>query len=181
MGKPKSESEGVPGKKEKAGGMGIWGWIMVGLLVPVGVLTFNCGRSWAVTQAKTQKLEEEMTRLTLRNSQLAPFYDVLRNRKYQVCNRTADVVTVTWLGAAYNEADQIKMFDSSRCTAWKPLVIQPGENRMVTLSSVQEGCNWNGNVMYFAIAYSRESTEQTTFYEDVEVFRGFDRECHNIQ
>ena len=183
MGKAKKteSGEGAPAPKAKGGGVGITGWILVALLVPVGVMTLNCARSWNVTAVRERKLSEEMAQLGARNSQLAPFYDVLQNRKYQICNRTADTVTVNWLAATYNEADQVKLFDSSRCSGWKPVVLAQGETRFVTLSSVQEGCNWNGNVMYFAIAYTRESTEQITFYEDVEVFRGFDRDCHNIQ
>jgi hypothetical protein len=181
MGKAKEpESEGRP-KKGKVGKIGITGWIMLALLVPLGVMTFNCGRSWNVIAARAATLEAEMAQLTSRNAVLAPFHDVLQNRKYQICNRTADVVTVTWLSTTYNESQQIKIFDSARCTAWKPVVLQPGENRMITLSSSQEGCNWNGNVMYLAIAYTRESAEQTSFIEDIEVFRGFDRDCHNIQ
>jgi hypothetical protein len=185
MGKAKKteshEEEAPKAKKAKGGGVGIAGWIMLALLVPVGVMTLNCARSWNVSAVRERKLAQEMGQLGTRNGQLAPFYDVLQNRKYQICNRTADTVTVSWLAATYNEGDQVKLFESSRCTAWKPIVLAPGENRFATLSSVQEGCNWNGNVMYFAIAYTRESTEQTSFIEDVEVFRGFDRDCHNIQ
>src|SRR5687768_5337612 len=135
MGKSKEpESEDRP-KKAKGSGVGITGWIMLGLLVPLGVMTFNCARSWTVTAAKEKKLNEEMGRLTSRNAVLAPFYDVLQNRRYQICNRTADVVTVNWLSTTYNESEQIKIFDSARCKDWKPVVLQPGENRMVTLSS----------------------------------------------
>jgi hypothetical protein len=182
MAKKKTEhGEEAPPAKAKGGGVGIAGWIMLALLVPAGIMTLNCGRNWNVTAIKERQLSEEMARLSTRNAQLAPFYDVLQNRKYQICNRTADTVTINWLAATYNESDQVKLFESSRCSAWKPVVLAQGESRFLTLSSVQEGCNWNGNVMYFAIAYTRESTEQTTFYEDVEVFRGFDRDCHNIQ
>ena len=170
-------------EKESKGGVGLWGWILLALLVPIGMLTWNCGRNWNVTAVKERKLTEEMAQLTKRNGELEPFYEIMKNRKYQICNRSADVVTLNWLATTYNEQEQIKVFDSSRCTAWKPIVLQPGENRMVTLSSVQPGCNWNGSVMYVTVAYTRETPEQTDFYEDVEVFRVFDkdRECHNIQ
>ena len=179
--KTESDEESAPKAKKAKGGVGIAGWIMLALLVPTGVMTVNCARSWNVVAIRERKLAEEMARLTVRNDQLRPFYDVLQNRKYQICNRSADTVTVNWLAATYNEGDQIKLFDSAHCTAWKPIVLPQGETRFVTLSSVQEGCNWNGNVMYFAISYTRESTEQSSTYEDVEVFRGFDRDCHNIQ
>jgi hypothetical protein len=170
-------------KEAKGGGVGLWGWILLALLVPIGMLTWNCGRNWNVTAVKERELAEEMVRLGDRNRQLAPFYEVLKNRKYQICNRSADIVTLNWLATTYNEGQQIKVFDSSRCQDWKPIVLQPGENRFVTLSSVQEGCNWNGSVMYVTVAYTREKTEQTDFFEDVEVFRVFDadRECQNIQ
>jgi hypothetical protein len=184
MGKSKKTDSGEEApapKKAKGGGVGIVGWILLALLVPAGVMTLNCARSWNAVATRERKLAEEMNQLTTRNAQLAPFFDVFKERNYQICNRTADTITVNWLAAAYAEGDQIKLFESSRCTAWKPVVLAVGETRFVTLSSAQEGCNWNGNVMYFAIAYTRESAEQTTFFEDVEVFRGFERECHNIQ
>lgn len=167
-------------EKGKKGGIGVGSWICLGLLVPVGVLTFNCGRNWNVVRAKKSKLDAEVAALLERNRQLAPFYEVLQNRKYQICNRSQDVVKVKWMAATYNESEKVKLFDSSRCQDWRPVMIQPGENKFVTLSSGQEGCNWNGNVMYFSIAYDKESPEQTTFYETIDVFRGFDRDCHNI-
>jgi hypothetical protein len=181
--KTESEHEGGPEPaKPKGGGVGIAGWIMLALLVPAGVMTMNCARSWSQVVAEERALAADHAKHMELIGRLKPFADVLQGKdKYQICNRTADTVTVTWLAAAYSEADQIKMFESSRCRDWKPVVLAQGENRFVTVSSAQEGCNWNGNVMYFAIAYTRESAEQTTYFEDVEMFRGFDRQCHNIQ
>src|SRR5262245_1905847 len=98
-----SEGEGHGAKAKKKGGIGVASWICLGLLVPVGVLTFNCGRSWNVISTQKSKLDAEVASLMSRNAQLAPFYEVLQNRKYQICNRSPDVVKIKWIAATYNE------------------------------------------------------------------------------
>ncbi|HEX6737762.1 MAG TPA: hypothetical protein VF310_05815 [Vicinamibacteria bacterium] len=178
-----SESEEGAAPKPKGGGVGIAGWIMLALLVPGGIMTTNCARAWSQVAAEERALAQERAQHAEIIARLQPFAYVLEQKsdKYQICNRTADTITVNWLAAAYTEGDQIKMFDSAHCKDWKPVVLPIGENKFINLSSAQEGCNWNGNVMYFAIAYTRESTENTTYFEDVEMFRGFERQCYNIQ
>jgi hypothetical protein len=109
---------------------------------------------------------------------------MLENRRLSVCNRTPDAVNVQWVGAAYNDGRKIWVFDSQRCSDWKESVIASGGNKLLNLSSGEPGCNWNGNVMYFAMKYTRESEEESSAFDFVGVFNvgeSFDRDCYNVE
>jgi hypothetical protein len=151
-------------------------------LVPlVGLLAFNLFRKWNTTRKALQARQTEMQTLTGRNAVLAPAFDVLQNRKFQVCNKSAYPLVVSWVSAAYADGSQLKLFDSARCSAWQDQEVAAGENKNLLLSSTEEGCNWNGNVIYYAIRFSRETEDASVPYSLAGNYRGFDRDCFTVQ
>jgi hypothetical protein len=150
------------------------------LLAPVIYLTARLYGSWSTRRAELNRQSAEFQRLSTRNAELARAYDVLLNRKFQVCNKSAYPVSVQWLSAAYSDGKQLKVFDSARC-GWSDLEVAPGENKNLILSSSQEGCNWNGNVMYYAMRFSKETDEASVAYNVAMPYRGFDRDCFTVQ
>jgi hypothetical protein len=174
---------GAPKKKSNGKFLGLtWGtWVSLALLVPVSVMTFNLYRSWSALNARRAKLGAEHQKRLERNADLSKVFDNLQNKPFQVCNKTADTVTVNWLAVAYQDGRSIKHFDSSLCRDWKPAVLVSGDARFPTLNSDQEGCNWGGEVVYYAMQYTRESEDSVNTINFVGHFKGYDRDCHNIQ
>ena len=112
---------------------------------------------------------------------LAPAFDVLQNRKFQICNKSPHPLNIAWVSAAYSDGRQLKLFDSARCESWRDLEVASGENRSLLLSSTDESCNWNGNVIYYAIRFSKETEDSSLPYSMAGVYRGFDRDCFTVQ
>jgi hypothetical protein len=175
--------EGAAKKKSKGNFLGLtWGtWVAAALMVPVCVMTFNLYRSWSALSGRRGKLYEDHRKRLERNVELGKVFENLQNKAFQVCNKTADTVTVNWLSVAYQDGKGIQYFDSSKCRDWKAPVLVPGDARYPTLNSDQEGCNWGGNVVYYAMQYTRESEDSVNTINFVGHFKGYDRDCHNIQ
>lgn len=175
-------SESAVAKKKSKGLLGLtWGtWIAAAVLVPVCVMTFNLYRSWSELSAKNSSWDTEFAALNARNAVLEKVYSNLQNKAFQVCNRTPDPVTVTWLTVAYQNGQGIQTFDSAACPDWRNQVLAPGDARMFTLNS-QAACNWTGSVVYYAMTYTRESEEALNTINFVGHFKGYDRDCHTIQ
>lgn len=175
-------SEPAAVKKKSKGFLGLsWGtWIAAAVLVPVCVMTFNLYRNWSALRAKVTSWDSDFAALNQRNAELEKVFSNLQNKKFQVCNRTADVVTVQALAAAYHDGRTIRLFDSAKCPDWRPQVLASGDARMFTLNS-QEPCNWGGDVVYYAMTYTRESDEALSTINFAGHFKGYDRDCHTIQ
>lgn len=175
--------EGAPKKKSKGTFLGLtWGtWVAIALLIPVCVMTFNLYRAWSALNGKRSALQEEHQKRLVRNAALSKVFDNLQNKPFQVCNKTADTVTVNWLSVAYQNGKDIKFFDSALCRDYKPAVLVGGDARFLTLNSDQDGCNWDGSVVYYAMQYTRESEDAVNTINFVGHFKGYDRDCHNIQ
>lgn len=175
-------SESAAVKKKSKGLLGLtWGtWIAVAVLVPVCVMTFNLYRSWSELRGRTSSWEAGFATLNERNAVLEKVYSNLQNKAFQVCNRTPDPVTVTWLSVAYQNGQGMQLFDSASCADWRNQLLNPGDARMFTLNS-QAACNWTGSVVYYAMTYTRESEEALNTINFVGHFKGYDRDCHTIQ
>jgi hypothetical protein len=175
-----SDSTAKP--KKSKGFLGLtWGtWVAAAVLVPVCVMTFNLYRSWTVLRTSLRAWDAEFATLNQRNGELEKVFSNLQNKKFQVCNRTADVVTVQTLAAVYHDGKTIKVFDSGMCADWRPQVLVSGDARMFTLNS-QDPCNWNGDVVYYAMTYTRESEEALSTINFAGHFKGYERDCHTIQ
>lgn len=156
-------------------------WIALVLVLPAAALSGHLFRGWNVTRTELEKKTSELQTLSGRNAALSKAYEVLQNQKFQVCNKSPYPIDVTWLSAAYNDGKQIKVFDSSRCSGWTTQEVAAGENKNLLLSSSQEGCNWSGSVMYFAMRFTKETDEASLPYSVVGLYRGFDRDCYNVQ
>jgi hypothetical protein len=175
-----SDSAAKP--KKSKGFLGLtWGtWVAAAILVPVCVMTFNLYRSWGELRRKLGSWNADFVTLNQRNAELEKVFANLQNKKFQVCNRTEDVATVLSLAAVYHDGRVVKVFDSTQCADWRPQVLAPGDARMFTLNS-QEPCNWTGDVVYYAMTYTRESNEEVSTIDFVGHFKGYDRDCHTIQ
>ncbi len=153
-------------------------WIAAGFLLPALGAAGYFGRNWNATRLKLAQGEAEYQALLSRNAVLSKVYDVLQNKKLQVCNKSQDTLKVQWVSAVYHDGKKLRVFDSSRCGAWQEVTLASGDNRVLTLTSAQEGCNWNGAVVYFAMRFSRESEEVIRHYNYVAHYSGFDRDCY---
>ncbi len=152
-------------------------WIALALLLPALAVAGYFGQKWNTTRLKTAKQEAEFQTLQSRNAVLSKVFEVLQNKKFQVCNRSQDTLNVQWVTAVYHDGKRLKVFDSSRCSAWQEVTLAAGDNRVLTLTSGQEGCNWSGAVVYFAMRFTRESEEIIRPYNYVGHWAGFDRDC----
>ena len=117
-----------------------------------------------------------------RNRVLGKVFDNLQNKQFQICNKTADTVTVNWLAAAYQDgqADPVlrqlalPRLEAAGAGAGRcPLPdaqLRPGELQLD-----------HGDVVYYAMQYTRESEDAVNTINFVGHFKGYDRDCHNIQ
>jgi hypothetical protein len=145
------------------------------VLFVVNVILFV---GWFKTMRAYGALQQEKAQLDASNRVLSGAHELLRNKKAQICNRGAEDMRIDWIAASFEEGGRLKSFDSQRCTDWLPIVLKGGSSRTLSLSSTQEGCNWNGSVVFFAMHYSRGTTQS---YHDAGAWMGFDRECYTIQ
>jgi hypothetical protein len=122
-------------------------------------------------------LRQEQAQAEASNLIMADAHRVLANKKTQLCNRSSEDVTLDWISVAYEDAGGLKSFDSQRCADWTPVKVKAGSNRMLALSSAQEGCNWNGSVVFFAMHYTRGESQS---FRDAGAWLGFDRDCYTI-
>lgn len=162
------------------------GTIISGLVtIPILLLTLRWGRTWQEVQAKEHTLTTETATLSKRNLVLSQANGILQNSRFQVCNKTADEqVTVSWIAAVYHDGERLRSFDAARCPGWHPKVLPAGESALLTFSSQQEGCNWNGSVMFYAIHFVRESPDPETpsrSYNMAGRWQGFERDCFTVQ
>ena len=155
--------------------------VVLALLPPVAMLATVLFRKWNTTRRALQSQQQELQTLTARNAILSKAYDVLQNRKFQICNKSPDPLNVVWISAAYSDGQHLKLFDSGRCRGWQDLDIAAGENKNLLLSSTEEGCNWNGNVIYYAMRFSKETPEASLPFSVAGLYRGFDRDCFTVQ
>jgi hypothetical protein len=149
----------------------------------VGYWCFNSYRKWAAQRATEAKLDAEMAALNKSNTVMGNLYDAVTLKKYQVCNKSADQITLNWVVAVYHDNKSMRVFDSDRCQEWKPLVLASGDNKNVLLRTGQPGCNWDGSVIYYAMRYTQENEEEDKFriFTVVGPYQGFERDCYNFQ
>jgi hypothetical protein len=159
------------------------GTVVTGLLSIVLLLAnMVFGVRWCRSNQSLAAIERESETLAVSNAALAPAYDVLRNRNFEICNRTQDEVEVGWVAATYEEAGALKVFDSRRCpTDWQALRLKAGQNRTVNLSSTQEGCNWNGAVIFYAVHLTRISERAAHSYTLADAYRNVEKDCFTIK
>lgn len=155
--------------------------VAIALLPLAALLATSLFRKWDVTRQSLLQGQQELQTLRERNAQLARAYDVLQNRKFQICNKSPHPLSVAWVSAAYSDGQQMKLFDSGRCRSWQAPDIAAGENKTLVLSSTEEGCNWNGNVIYYAMRFSKETDDASLPFSVAGLYRGFDRDCFTVQ
>jgi len=159
-----------------------WSTIIAAVVcMPLAWLCVRTGREWWHVSQHQSEIETEIASLTARNAVLKPASELLQNQKFQVCNKTADPVTIHWLAAVYQDGRRLKLFDPNRCEGWRPQVIPPGAQKMVNFSSPDDACNWSGSVTFFAMRYSRESSDGLTSTIDFAgPWANFDRDCYTV-
>lgn len=155
--------------------------VAIALLPLAALLATFLFRKWNVTRQSLLQGQLELQTLRERNAQLARAYDVLQNRKFQICNKSPHPLSVAWVSAAYSDGQQMKLFDSARCKSWQAPDVAAGENKTLLLSSTEEGCNWNGNVIYYAMRFSKETDDASLPFSVAGLYRGFDRDCFTVQ
>jgi len=151
------------------------------IALPVGLLMMSQFRSWTAVRSELTGKTTEFQGLSSRNAGLSKVYDILQNKKFQICNKSPYPVLVPWLSVGFVDGQQVKVFDSARCTGWQTVEVAAGENKNILFSSSQEGCNWSGNVVYYAIRYTKETDDASMPYNMAGVYRNFDRDCFNVQ
>ncbi len=176
---PADEAAPPPHHKRK----GIhWSTIVAAIVcAPLALVCLRTGREWLHLSRHQAEIENEIASLTARNVVLKPASELLQNQKFQVCNKSPDTVTIPWLAAVYQDGRRLKMFDPNHCDGWRAQVIPPGSQKMINFSSPDEACNWSGSVTFFAMRYSRESSDGLTSTIDYAgPWTGFDRDCYTV-
>ena len=170
----------APGKK-KSFPVPIGTIVALAIALPIGWWTFNSYKKWSNGRAAEAKIDSGLATLRQSNAELSKVFESVALKKYQICNKSADVVTINWVAAAYHDGRTVKIFDSDQCQDFKPLVLNPGDDKSVLLRSSQPGCNWDGSVFYYAMKYSAESEEKFNIFNVVGPYQGFERDCYNVQ
>jgi hypothetical protein len=179
----KNEDEPPTKEAAKAGrGWGLhWSTIVAAVAtLAMVVVTAWAGRAWRAADGTAAALEAELSDSTARNVVLEKAAAILKNEKFEVCNKTADTLTISWVSVAYHDGHQLRRFDSSLCHGWRPQVLNPGDSKALTFSSSEEGCNWSGAVMLYAFNFVRESDEYVRTYNVAGQWTGFDR-CYLVE
>jgi hypothetical protein len=157
--------------------------ICLAVAAPVGWWTFNTYRKWATFRTIEVESDRKLAAQQKRNTELSIVYDAVQLKKFTVCNKTPDVITVNWVGAAFHDGKAVEVFNSDHCQDFKPIVLDPGSDSSVLLRSSQPGCNWDGSVFYYAMRYTQENENEERYriYNMVGPYQGFDRDCYTFR
>jgi len=177
---PAPAAAGEPAKK-KSFPIPISTMIIFAVALPVGYWCFNSYKKWSNFRTAAAKVDSGLAAVRKSNAELSQVYETVALKKYQICNKSADVVTIMWVAAAYHDGKTVKIFDSDQCQDFKPIVMQPGDDTSVLLRSSQPGCNWDASVFYYPMKSSSESEEKFNIFNVVGPYQGFDRDCYNVQ
>jgi hypothetical protein len=172
-----------PSKPPKPKGKSKFGtstWITLAIVLPVLWLTFRGFQRWSRATGRTASFDSEVAARNASNARLKVVYDATQLKRFEACNKAASQITINWLTVAYHDGKSVKIFDSDKCREWQPLVLAPGDSKAVVLRSSQAGCNWGGEVFYYAMKYTEESEEKYNSYHVVGPYQGFDRDCYTF-
>jgi hypothetical protein len=145
------------------------------------VINISLFIGWLGTERSLGSLDREKATLEASNKSLQGAYELLRNKRAQLCNRSSGDVTLHWMAAAFEEGGHLRYFDSRRCEDWQGAFVKAGQGRMLNLSSMGEGCNWNGSVVFHAMYFSRTSEDATQSFRDAGAWSGYDKDCYTVQ
>lgn len=153
------------------------------LALVLGYFAFFSYRKWDERKTKVESLETELATLKAKNAALAGAHEVLQNRKFQVCNRTADEVSIPWFTAIYQSGSAMRVFDSARCEGWQAQAVPGGGSpKSFNFASTQDGCNWDGSVIFYAMHITRTNEDGVSqSFNMAGPWQGFDRDCFTLQ
>lgn len=158
--------------------------VVVSLLVALPLLVFatRLGLRWRASSVRLVELERETAAVVARAAVLKRAAETLRTYDFQVCNRSGDVLTLPWVAAVHHDGQSLRLFDSSRCQGFRSPPVHAGESRALLFSSTQEGCNWGGQVLFYAMNAVRESDAGSASYNLIGPWgRDFDPKCFNVR
>jgi hypothetical protein len=184
---PRPAAPEAPAKAKKKSPVPISTIVTLAVALPIGYWAFNSFRKWTRVKSGIANVEQDLNKLRQRNGELAIVYDNVQLKKFEACNKGADQVTINWVAAAYYNVDDpqrtIKIFNSDQCQDFKPIVLAAGDNKAVLLRSSQPGCNWSGDVFYYAVRYTQENEESEKYQVNNTVgpYQGFDRDCYTFR
>jgi hypothetical protein len=151
--------------------------LLVGVVV-LAIFTTKAGFAWMQIRKQRTDLQAEQARLADENARMRPLHeDVLgaegAGKFFKVCNPGEDPAEIDWVYAAYPSGDHMATFDSGQCKDWRKLTIEGGKAAALSLNSAQTGCNWNGQVVFYAIQYTihRAQTDDTAMVAGPWLFR----------
>jgi hypothetical protein len=171
-------------RRPSSGGRGFPVAVVVALLVavPLMVLSVRLGLQWRASGARLAALEREAASVVARAAVLDRAAQALRTHDFQVCNRSADTLSLPWVAAVHHDGQSLRVFDSASCQGFRSPLILAGESRALVFSSTQEGCNWNGEVLFYAMNAVRESDTGSASYNLIGAWgRDFDPKCFNVR
>jgi hypothetical protein len=116
----------------------------------LGALAVAEGREWSGKRDLLDSQGSQQARWTRENDQHRQIHAGLQPRRFKVCNSRTGPVRIDWLYAAYPEGDKMASFDSARCADWPAPVVGDGKTEFMRLNSAQPGCNWSGDVVFYA-------------------------------
>ncbi len=156
--------------------------VAVLVALPLFLVCVLFGHRWYVTRARLAALQAEEARLASGNAVLKRAEEALRPYDFQVCNKSADPLLLPWVAAVHHDGQRLLLFDSARCRGWRAPVLAPGETRPLLFSSTEEGCNWSGQVLFYAFNAVRDADDGAVSYDVIGPWgRDFDPKCFNVR
>lgn len=184
---PRPAPEAPAAKTKKKSPVPVSTIITLVVAMPVAYWAFSSFRKWQGVKAGIATIEQDLAKMQARNAELAVVYDNVQLKKFETTNKSPDQVTVNWVTAAYYGVDDpqrtIKVFNSDLCQDFKPAVLASGDNKSLLLRSSQPGCNWSGDVFYYALRYTQENAESEKYQVNNTVgpYQGFERDTYTFR
>ena len=128
------------------------------VLAVLAVFATKAGAEWVGVRKERTDLLAEQKKLEDDNALMHPLHDDVMGsdgvgKFVKICNPGEDPAEITWVHAVYPSGDHVAAFDSAQCTGWKNQSIEGGKSAQLALNSAQPGCNWNGQVVFYAMTY----------------------------
>ncbi len=152
---------------------------LLGGTAVLSVFTARAGLAWYGTRADLAHLSDEERQLSIANDKVRPLHQDMQIKGMRICNQSEYPVQVLWVHADYPSGEHMTSFDSGRCPDWKPFVVEAGKSEQLHLSSAQAECNWQGQVVFYAMVVTQPDVGQTRYMAGP--WLGFPQDCFTLQ
>jgi hypothetical protein len=129
-------------------------------MLPAALAAATLGQGWRAANDDLLAEQQRIAAIKKENAELAGPQKLLTAKPFEACAAvTEGRVRLEWVAAAYPEGERMAFFDAARCADWRARELKSGKLALTHTSSLP-GCNWSGEVVFVAAAWSVDTEDE---------------------